>query len=122
PLETLGDRNGVGRPVVHDGDGGHRSRLVDATPVRRGSRVTAARRARASALKAASATWWSLRPVADRCSVRPALRTNASRAWGMFWVARLPSIGWANVRSITGYGRPLTSTAAWASASSIGTT
>ena len=41
-------------------------------PARRGSGSTAARRARATALKAASAMWWLLKPWRrSRCSVMP---------------------------------------------------
>jgi hypothetical protein len=42
--------------------------VVDATPGRLGSRSQATRRARASALNAASARWWSFLPAPRRWS------------------------------------------------------
>ena len=54
--QTLGDRHQVPCAVVHDGDAGHVEPLVEGMPSRRGSVATAARSARARALKAASAT------------------------------------------------------------------
>ena len=49
---------------------------MEATPVRRGSGSQASRSARPRALNAASARWWSLRPVPRRWSVAPAVRAN----------------------------------------------
>ena len=71
-VERLLDRDEVAGAVVDDGDarsaGGHirhpSDPFVDATPVRRGSGSHATRSARPSALNAASARWWSLRPGA----------------------------------------------------------
>ena len=69
-VERLVDADEVAGAVVDDGDARRRALsvtpsvpFVDATPVRRGSGSQAARSARPSALNAASARWWSLRPV-----------------------------------------------------------
>ena len=79
--QGVADADEVARAVVddRDPDGLVHSRppwtlsepLVEATPERRGSGETAMRRARARALKAASARWWSLRPLPSMCSVVP---------------------------------------------------
>ena len=90
-------------------------------PSRRGSGSQAARSARASALNAASARWWSLRPVPRRWSVAPAsARTTRARA-RRAGAAAPPTRSPRNGRSMTAYGRPPTSTTAVASDSSIGT-
>ena len=72
-LQRVADAHQVAGAVVDHGDPhriGHagpeafgRLPFVEATPARRGSGDTAMRNARARALKAASARWWSLRPV-----------------------------------------------------------
>src|SRR2546428_169361 len=51
-------------------------------PRRAGSTAHAWRSARARALKVASARWWSSRPEAATCRVRPPRRANVSRKWG----------------------------------------
>ena len=78
--QRLLDADEVPGAVVHDRDAepATRSRpgspggpLVEAEPVRRGSGSQAARRARASALNAASARWWSFRPRAAQVERAP---------------------------------------------------
>ena len=75
--------------------------FVDATPTRRGSTAVAWRSARPSALNAASARWWSLRPVPRTWRVAPALRANASRACSTSWSGSSPTRSPRNGRSMT---------------------
>ena len=86
-----------------------------------GSGSAAARSATARALNAASATWWSLRPVARRWTVRPAARANDSRACGTSCVDNAPIRSPVKARSSMAYGRPERSRAHVARASSMGT-
>src|SRR6266550_3988584 len=95
--------------------------LVEATPVRRGSGSVASPNARPSALKAASARWWSLRPAPLRWTVTPAVRASDSIACCTKSSGSAPTRSPLNGRSTTAYGRPPTSTAAVASDSSMGT-
>ena len=57
---------------------GYSAPLVDGTPCTRGSRATASRSARATALNWASTTWWALRPV-QHAHVQADLRRGADR-------------------------------------------
>ena len=83
-------------PVLHElGALGH------ATPSRRGSISHATRRARPSALKAASARWWSFRPVPVTWTVAPAVRANASMACSTSCSGRPPARSPRNGRSMT---------------------
>ena len=94
--ERLVDADEVAGAVVDDRDAWPRRRassegpLVEATPSRRGSGSQATRSARPSALNAASARWWSLRPVPVRWSVAPAVRANDSSACSTSWSGRPP--------------------------------
>ena len=108
--QRVADAHEVAGAVVDDGDARPsvtpRVPFVDATPTRRGSMATAARSDRASALNAASAMWWSLRPEARRWSVAPAVRANDSSACSTSWVESAPMRSPRNGRSSTAYGRP----------------
>src|SRR6476661_3319824 len=106
--QSLLDAHEVPRTMVDDGD----SRVVIqrrhpdapfvlATPVRLGSGSHARRRAIARALKAASARWWSLRPVPRTWSVVPDVRANDSRACSTSWSGNSPANSPRNGRSMT---------------------
>jgi hypothetical protein len=114
--ESLVDGHEVARAIVHDRDPepdcalervrAARSRhpaapFVEATPLRRGSIEQAARMARARALNAASARWWSFRPVPRTWSVNPPVRLKASSACSIIWVGSPPIRSPRNGRSIT---------------------
>src|SRR5690348_12612103 len=111
PAERKLDRAHVARAVLAD-------RRVHIVPLVEGrpspSARTALRSARPTALNAASATWCSSRPVA---STWIAARAACARLASM-WPARPGSRSSAS----SAWGRPPRSTAARASASSIGTT
>ena len=83
-LEGLLDRAAVAHAVVEDPDHAVRVPFVDGTPASVGSIVTAARRARANALKAASMRWCAFVPASSRrCSVsRAVLATRAHELLG----------------------------------------
>ena len=72
-LERLFRRMQVAAVIVDQRDPHHSAPLVEGrTPAIRGSGSTASRSARATALKAASAIWWLLRPWRrSTCSVMP---------------------------------------------------
>src|SRR3546814_19913846 len=65
PLHGAHGRAQVARPVVEHGDVGlgHRAPLVDGTPVSRGSKAVASRKARANALNWVSTMWFGSRPA-----------------------------------------------------------
>ena len=114
--ERLLDADEVARAVVDDGDAGGRGRsVIRASPwsTRRRPGAGRARTRRAAraprALNAASARWWSLRPVPRRWRVAPAVRANASSACSTSWSGSAPARSPRNGRSITAYGRPPTS-------------
>src|SRR5688572_20854103 len=110
-LERQQDGAHVAGAVLADGDP-HRRPFVDGRPAP--SARTAVRSARPTALNAASATWWGSRPSASTWSP-------ARAAWARLrstWSARPGSIS----RRSSAAARPPRSTAARASASSIGTT
>ena len=98
---------------------------MDGTPVSVGSTATAVRSARASALKHASIMWWALVPAcSSRCSVSRAAEATArknSSATSCSKPAMSPA-GRRSKPSTVAYGRPETSIAQAARASSIGTT
>ena len=66
------------RPGAADGVTTRGVPLVDGTPTTRGSRATASRRARATALNCASTMWWALRPD-EHPDVQADLRRGADR-------------------------------------------
>ena len=79
-LERLLDAAPVAHPVVDDRDHASSVPLVDGTPVSRGSTATAARSARANALKHASIMWWAFVPAcSSRCSVSRAAEATARK-------------------------------------------
>src|SRR5450759_426472 len=123
--QGLADADHVRGAVIEDRDLDRATHpsvpLVEAGPWRRGSTVTAAHSARPSALKAASARWWSFRPRPLRLSVTPAARANDSSVCSISSSGILPARLPLNGRSMTAYGRPPTSTTAVAKASSMGT-
>ena len=119
-------RDEVARAVVDDGDRGpvaaRRSSPERALGRRDAARAgdparTPSRSARPSALNAASARWWSLRPAASTRggSRRRSGRTPRGRARRAGAAARRRARR-GTARSITAYGRPPTSTTAVASA------
>src|SRR4051794_9063945 len=111
PLERELDRTDVAGPVLADRDP-HRTPFVDGRPAP--SRATATRSARPTALNAASATWCASRPEASTwIEARAACARVESMCTAIPGSASSVSSAWA---------RPPRSTAARASASSIGTT
>src|SRR5712691_475512 len=111
PLERERDGAHVPGSVLADRDS-HSVPFVEGIPA--DSRRTAARSARPTALNAASATWCSSRPVA---STLIAARADCARLASMCSASPGSRSSW-----ISAAGRPPRSTAARASASSIGTT
>src|SRR5690606_29906929 len=134
PLQRPLRRPQVPRAVVQDGDRlplgtrGHRAPLVDGTPLTRGSGSTACRSARATALYCASVMWCGSRPYSVRtCSAIRALNASDSNTCRLITVwygaadpAMVNSTMYSGSPVCTKYGRPDRSTAACASASSIG--
>src|SRR3546814_20765560 len=84
PLHGAHGRAQVARPVVEHGDVGlgHRAPLVDGTPVSRGSKAIASRKARAHALNWVSPMWYGSRPASTR-TFRPmcAVKEIDSHTW-----------------------------------------
>src|SRR5690606_7126820 len=106
--------------------GGHHDHAQSSTPLVLGTMspviATASRRAMATALKAASALWWSLSPrIRSTWRAMRASMARLRRKWTMFSVARSPMVSLLNGMWISGQGRPERSTTARASDSSRGT-
>src|SRR5690606_8962406 len=131
PRERAFGRMQVAGAVVQQNHRGtHSAPFVDGTPLTRGSGSTAARSARATALNSASVTWCWSRPYSTRtCSAMRALSAIDSKTCRLSTVeygapgSPRPRTGdpgitacsrWSGSPTCTQYGRPDTSTAAWA--------
>ena len=111
--KRLLDADEVARAVVDDREprqapgAGRVAPLIRASPSsrplprRRGSGSQAARSARPSALNAASARWWSFRPLPRTWIVAPAVRANASIACSTSWSGSSPTRSPRNGSSTT---------------------
>src|SRR4051794_8281710 len=130
PFERLLDAAAVAHAVVDDPDR-RRARahavsvpFVDGTPASVGSIATAARSARANALKAASIMWWAFVPASTvRWRVSRALLDTARKNSSVSSWSKPPvTPGGRTAASKARYGRPEMSIEHAARASSIGTT
>src|SRR5260370_10364105 len=108
----------VAGAVVDQGD----HLVLGLRPRRVASTAHAWRRARARALKVASARWWSSRPDAIACRVPPPRSAKLSRKWGTRVAGSEPIVTPRSGMSIIAYPRPPQSrpTAARLSASGTG--
>src|SRR4051794_34528162 len=115
----------VAHAVVGDRDHEFSVPFVDGTPVSSGSIETAARSARANALKQASIMWWAFVPACrSMCSVSRAApatarKNSSARSWSN---PLIPPDGSRSKPVRSAYGRPEMSSAHIARDSSIGTT
>src|SRR5271165_3038651 len=122
PGEAFAHQHGFGVRLQMRGVEFHSAPFVDgmASPMR-GSGSAAMRKARAAALKHASATWWALWPARRvTCKVTMALNARARKNSSNSSVSMSPILGRSKATFQARNGRPEMSTAASARVSSIG--